>query len=1493
MATDLIEAARRNKLGEVERLLQEGADVNATNKYGRTAIAWAAKNGHLDVVKTLHKRNANPRIPDRSGRYPVDWAVLKDREDVVLFFLAQEKEDASHTYFLGRTILFTAAGFGSIEDVNRFMGGGADQRDEFGMTPLMYAASYGRSGNIVALLKAGANPLLKDDDQQTALYWAADDGHIEAMRVLTKASGDPHKIRDPPNDAAIIFALAATACDHEWEAFLNAYDHVVENEGNRTTGLHLAAQNNIEIAVKRLLAFDDGRVNAWDADGHTPLMIASMKGHIATVEALLAHHADPRLSSQEKKLTALMRAAAAGHDLIVERLCRETDPTHVNFQNTDGITALAFAAYYGHTESLGTLINSGADFSVADADGMTPLLLATLMKRLEAVKALIKAGAGLYAESQNGFTPVYHAPHDLKILRVIIDEPRESMVDASETIPRVRVAELALRHSCNDKDNTPPETPPSDASSDASSDSSSDTSSDTSSDISSDTPHAEVLSFILGHGEYLKAVDHDGRNMVSWAAQGGNRKEMEMLHMKQLDFNSGDNNGRTPLHWAAESGNRDVVAWLLDVAKVTVDSVDKVGRTPLSRAAAEGHFTTLDILSAAGAATDGHDADERTALSWAAQGGHLDCIRLLVERGAHPDKPNKDRRSPLSFAAENGHAEVVDLLLSLRDANAKAEEGFINRIKKGHGGIGTKDLLGSKDRERVVWTGAKDSGTIVVVDSRDVEERTPLWYAVTGYHLTVFKILRAKGANPGVTDKSGIALQQILLDKKTAGELEPQVMPALDAMLEQLRSVEALSSKPLNGAADNDEEFKATILRVPENGKVDLEVLRMQPVDSLLQGEGLPDPQGASCAWIHLPANNMRWVEVLMAKHYEACGESERWNFSVVLQSKLWEQQQHRSHGGRHYARFMRPACHRFALNGRPGRREGDGPKDTQSLQEEVDMKDKGTKSQARESTEKGRRLNGAKTDHEGRDAKVTEVPEDSRISSSQGFVLFMPYLHWELQSEQRKMTKIMDMTTDDRKPTREQILAHCDPARHDLKGTQKFYWVYLDEKHPLHVRRTLDQFYYHTLDTKERDEDQTGIRYHDVHLKSTNLQPVLTMVDQLWMWVLPACGKSPPTIITAFPQRSNRMAPGRVRHTTALVSNITNQFRKASERSVEELSQVIVAECSRIYFDTMSNRKEALQFSEIYTTSIGEITERETIRFRKFRNYLETAQNKEKSRHPELQDLLDIANDIKDLGVIKDIRDELNMMSSVFHIQNEVAAAMEHILQEQKDKHKTETGWTKRMNLNYPNRAASFRGNADYSLEDINDQRKYHSPMLTVVDRNIREVHRLDVFAERAAGALPLSFMSSFLTIEVEEFPRAEGGKLSLYFVMMLIFMVSIVLIIPAVLLAFNLDHDSREKTKDAMRAFWDWCLGRTNNRGRDPTGPPDQRTGVQPAPDDESGVGRDQKPDQSGFMPPTPNQGSGTAKKRLKKWWTGRHARPKHNNPESGGSAARKEPV
>jgi hypothetical protein len=59
---------------------------------------------------------------------------------------------------------------------------------------------------------------------------------------------------------------------------------------------------------------------------------------------------------------------------------------------------------------------------------------------------------------------------------------------------------------------------------------------------------------------------------------------------------------------------------------------------------------------------------------------------------------------------------------------------------------------------------------------------------------------------------------------------------------------------------------------------------------------------------------------------------------------------------------------------------------------------------------------------------------------------------------------------------------------------------AYVDDRHPLHIRRTLDQSYYYMLDnTRSRNRDQVVSRYGE----KLDREPVVMMVDQLWLWIL------------------------------------------------------------------------------------------------------------------------------------------------------------------------------------------------------------------------------------------------------------------------------------------------------------------------------------------------------------------------------------------------------
>lgn len=165
------------------------------------------------------------------------------------------------------------------------------------------------------------------------------------------------------------------------------------------------------------------------------------------------------------------------------------------------------------------------------------------------------------------------------------------------------------------------------------------------------------------------------------------------------------------------------------------------------------------------------------------------------------------------------------------------------------------------------------------------------------------------------------------------------------------------------------------------------------------------------------------------------------------------------------------------------------------------------------------------------------------------------------------------------------------------LDREQRLLKAYLTNDHPLHVRRTLDQYYYHTLqDTRPRDGDQLVLRY----LAKNGTRPgVLTMVDQLWLWVLNGADGEPDAVVSCFPAAGK---PGTLGHPDPL--GLTDVLRRVKLHLLDspslvqtpyDLAGLIAATCSRVYLDRSSilsfdGADSTLQFSEIYETEIRNI---------------------------------------------------------------------------------------------------------------------------------------------------------------------------------------------------------------------------------------------------------------------------------------------------------------
>ncbi|KAM9301181.1 mitochondrial disaggregase [Morus bassanus] len=163
----LLEAARMNNVSEVNRLLLEGADVNARHKLGWTALMVAAisrnsryvclgihHRGVGNVVKILLAANADPNLGDDFSSV---YETAKEKGLHSLEVLVTREDDFNNRLniranFKGCTALHYAVLADDYLTVKLLLDGGANplQKNEMGHTPLDYA----REGEVMSLLKA-------------------------------------------------------------------------------------------------------------------------------------------------------------------------------------------------------------------------------------------------------------------------------------------------------------------------------------------------------------------------------------------------------------------------------------------------------------------------------------------------------------------------------------------------------------------------------------------------------------------------------------------------------------------------------------------------------------------------------------------------------------------------------------------------------------------------------------------------------------------------------------------------------------------------------------------------------------------------------------------------------------------------------------------------------------------------------------------------------------------------------------------------------------------------------------------------------------------------------------------------------------------------------------------------------------------------------------------------------------------------------------------
>jgi ankyrin repeat protein len=158
------------------------------------------------------------------------------------------------------------------------------------------------------------------------------------------------------------------------------------------------------------------------------------------------------------------------------------------------------------------------------------------------------------------------------------------------------------------------------------------------------------------------------------AAFAGAEAIVETLLSRDTDVNTTDSLGNTPLSWAAQSGNDKIVELLLVHNRIDIDHRNWAGCTPLLLAAKAGSDKVVAILLEHGANPNLKDLEKNSPLWYAAEAGHAAVVELLLTQ----DLSDVDlgvnischrSATPLCVAVQNGHTEVVRMLLDRHDVD--------------------------------------------------------------------------------------------------------------------------------------------------------------------------------------------------------------------------------------------------------------------------------------------------------------------------------------------------------------------------------------------------------------------------------------------------------------------------------------------------------------------------------------------------------------------------------------------------------------------------------------------------------------------------------------------------------------------------------------------------------------------------------------------------------------------------------------------------------
>jgi ankyrin repeat protein len=245
--TPLMYAARQGAMDSAKALLEAGANPNATDPDGTTALVIAIINAHFDLAAMMVEKGADPNVVDTSGMAALYAAVDMHTLGPMLSRPGPKVTDTLDAAALVPVLLKHGAN-PNLRLKKPIIGRHHDSGDASmgeGTTALMRAAKSADFAVIRSLLDGGANPALTQKDYS----------NVAMILMNGRGAGSESTILD------VIKLCASRGLD------IDAFN------ANGQTLLHLAVQRGNN-AIVRYLAESGAKLDMKNKQGRTPMDIA-------------------------------------------------------------------------------------------------------------------------------------------------------------------------------------------------------------------------------------------------------------------------------------------------------------------------------------------------------------------------------------------------------------------------------------------------------------------------------------------------------------------------------------------------------------------------------------------------------------------------------------------------------------------------------------------------------------------------------------------------------------------------------------------------------------------------------------------------------------------------------------------------------------------------------------------------------------------------------------------------------------------------------------------------------------------------------------------------------------------------------------------------------------------------------------------------------------------------------------------------------------------